>query len=80
MLDLGGDICYNGITSERFFFFCIRTGLAIKEPYLCFRLHLFVRRYGGFCRTEGGVYFYGVGFPDVKVKAKNISVKREVPL
>ncbi len=59
MLDLSYTVCYNTITSERFFFFA-------KEPVVmpcALARVLFVRVFkasgcNGTGKTEGGVYFY----------------------
>lgn len=55
MLDLRGNVCYNVITSERFFFF-VKNRLTVN-----IRAMLSVARASGTAdyQTEGGVYFYG---------------------
>lgn len=59
MLDLRGNVCYNSITSERFFFF-VRNRLTVN-----IRAMLSVAQASGAAdyRTEGGVYFYGGFLP-----------------
>ena len=83
MLDLLQSICYNTITSERFFFFA-------KEPvimpceYIVHVLfaHNIMLRTGTMIRAKPreAFTFTVSGFRRELVKAKNISVKREVPL
>ena len=83
MLDLRGDICYNVITSKGFFFFA-------KEPVIMpceYIVHvLFAHNImlwtGTMIRAKPreAFTFTVSGFRRELVKAKNISVKREVPL
>ena len=78
MLDLRGDVCYNTITSERFFFFAQEPVERLKR-----------RNVLSVCVSAGSTVFFSDRgrrlllrrrFFGVEVKAKNISVKREVPL
>ena len=83
MLDLGGDICYNVITSKGFFFFA-KEPVKIASEYVvqCF-LHLSkccVQVRHSAARPREAFTFTVSGFRRELVKAKNISVKREVPL
>ena len=66
MLDLRGNVCYNVITSERFFFF-VKNRLTVN-----IRAMLSVARASGTAdyQTEGGVYFYGVGYTAFSGKSK----------
>lgn len=70
-------MCYNTITSERFFFFAENPKCSVFIDIVrCF----------SFCNYMlwDGTYFTELReaftFTNVGVKAKNISVKREVPL
>ena len=74
-LDLWGWLCYNITTSERFFFFA--------ENPKC-SVFINIVRCFSFCNYMlwNGTYFTELreAFTFTRVKAKNISVKREVPL
>ena len=82
MLDLLQSICYNTITSERFFFFCKGTGCNAMRPCACaFRARFQRVRVQRDGQNRGRRLLLRCRINRLElVKAKNISVKREVPL
>jgi len=78
MLDLMGNIWYNLITSERFFFFAIEPICLVFYVYcmLLFVLPQYVVKWYIYITKPREAFTFTI----VRVKAKNISVKREVPL
>ena len=70
-------MCYNTITSERFFFFAENPNLIVFIYIVRCFLFCDYMLWNGTYITEPREAFT---FTKVRVKAKNISVKREVPL